>query len=133
MECVFPSLPQTAKVAPVCKKDSKLGHSNFLPITLLSSIGKILENLMYKRLYTYLNNNNIIYNLQFRFRKQYSTFHAFINITENIRKALDGGNIGFRVFVDLQRAFDTVDYQILLAKLNHYEIRRVSIAVSMYP
>ena len=80
---------------------------------------------MYKRLYTFLKSNNIIYNLQFGFRQQYSTSHALINKTE-IRKALDGGNIGCRVFVDLQSAFDTVGRQMLLAKLNHYGIRGVS-------
>ena len=68
----------------------------------------------------------IIYNLQFRFRQQYSTSHALINITKNIRKALDDGNTGCGVFVDLQKAFDTVDHQILLAKLNHYGIHGVS-------
>ena len=81
---------------------------------------------MYKRLYTFLNSNHTIYNLQFGSRQQYSTSHALVNVTENIRKALDGGNIGCGIFVDLQKAFNTVDHQILLTKLNHYGIREVS-------
>ena len=94
MTSVFPSLLKTAKVVPIFKKDSKLDYSNYRPISLLSNIEKIFEKLIYKRLYTFLNNNNIIYNLQFGFRQQCSTSHALINATENIRKALDDGNIG---------------------------------------
>ena len=94
MTGVFPSVFKPAKVVPVFKKDSKLNYSNYRPISLLSNIEKILEKLMYKRLYAFLDYNNIICQLQFGFRQQYSTSHALINITENIRKALDDGNIG---------------------------------------
>ena len=123
---VFPSIPKTANVVPVFKKVSKLDNSKYCPISLLSNIEKILEQLMYKGLHTFLNNNNIIYNLQFGFRQHCSTSHALINITENITKALDDGSIGCRVFVDLQKAVDTGDHQILLAKLDHYGICGVS-------
>ena len=59
MTGVFPSVLRTAKVVPVFKKDSKLNYSNYRPISLLSNIEKILEKLMYKRLYTFLDYNNI--------------------------------------------------------------------------
>ena len=108
MTSVFPSVLKTAKVVPVFKKDSKLDYSNYRLISLLLNI--VLEKLMYKRLYTFLNSSNIIFNVQFGFRQQYSTSHALINITENIRKALDDGNIGCGIFIDLQKAFDTVDH-----------------------
>ena len=88
MTGVFLSVLKTTKVVPVFKKDSKLDYSNYCPISLLSNIEKILEKLMYKTLYTFLNSNNIIYNLQFGFRQQFSTSHALINITESIKKLL---------------------------------------------
>ena len=125
MTGVFPSVLKTGKVVPVFRKDSKLDYSNYYPISLLTNIEKILEKHMYKRLYTFLN-KNVIYSLQSAFRKQYSTSHASINITKNIRKALDDRNISCGIFVDSQKAFDNVDHQVLLAKLNHNGIREIS-------
>ena len=78
---------------------------------------------MYNRIYKFFCGNNIIYPLQFGFRQQYSTFYALISLTEDIRKNLNKGNIGCGIFVDLKKAFDTVEHDILLAKLEHCDIR----------
>ena len=120
---VFPSLLKVSKIIPVHKKDSKLVCSNYRPISLLSNIDKILERLMYNRLYKFLETNKLIYSLQFGFRQKHSTSHALIHLTEEIRNQLDSGNFGCGIFVDFQKAFDTVDHDILLKKLNHYGIR----------
>ena len=105
MTAVFPSVLKTAKVVPAFKKDSKLDYSSYRPISLLSNTEKILEKFMYERLHTFPNNNNIIYNLQFGFKQHYCTSHALINISENIRKTPDDGNIGGGVFVSLRKSF----------------------------
>ena len=103
-----------------------MDFSNYRPISLLSNTEKVLEKLMYNRVYNFFTKNNLIYPLQFGFRQQYSTFHALISLTENIRKNLDKGNIGCGIFVDLQTAFDTVQHDILLAKLEHYGIHGIT-------
>ena len=75
---------------------------------------------MCKHLYKFLNYNNILYELQFGFRQNFCTTHVLIHLAENIRQALDEGKIGCKIFVDLQKIFDTADYDILLSKLDHY-------------
>ena len=98
-----------------------MDYQNYHPISLLSNIEKILEKLMYKRLYKFLNDNNILYDLQFGFRQNFSTTHVLINLTEN-RQALDEEKTGCGIFVDLQKAFDTVEHEVLLSKLDHYSV-----------
>ena len=92
----------------------------------MSNIEKILEKLTYKRAYQFLTENNIIYELKFGFRQNLSTAHALLNLTENIIHVLDDGYIECGIFVDLQKAFYTVDHETLLAKPNHYGVRGVS-------
>ena len=123
---VFPSLLKIAKAVPIYKKDSKLDCHKYRPISPLSNIEKILEKLTYKRAYQFLTENNIIYDLTFGFRQNFSTAHALLNLTENIIHVLDDGYIECGIFVDLQKAFYTVDHETLLAKPNHYGVRGVS-------
>ena len=119
----FPDLLKTAKVIPLHKKDSKLDHLNYRPISLLSVFSKIYEKLIYLRIYSYLEKNNLIYTRQFGFRGGYSTNHAIISITEYIRELLDKGETVCGVFVDLEKAFDTVHHDILCEKLEFYGLR----------
>ena len=121
---VFPTILKVVKVGPVYKKDFKLDFSNYRPISLLSNIEKILERLMCNRTYNFFTKNNLIYSLPFGFRQQYSTLYALISLTECIRINLDNKNIGCGIFVELRKAFDTVEH-ILSAKLGHYAIRGI--------
>ena len=111
-----PDLLKIAKTIPVFKKESRLLVSNYRPISLLSNINKILEKLVYSRLYNFLDDFNCLYSLQFGFRAKYSTNHALISITEEIRQALDNKKLACGVFVDFQKAFDTVNHAILIKK-----------------
>ena len=118
-----PHILKLAKTIAIYKKGSKLLTSNYRPISLLSNINKILEKLVFNRLYNFLEDSQCIYSLQFGFRKKHSTNHALVQITETIRKALDENKFACGVFVDFQKAFDTVNHDILIKKLDHYGIR----------
>ena len=116
-----------SKTVPVFKgKGSPLDYNNCLPISLLSNINKLIEKLTYVRLYKFLSKHNCIYELQFGFRNGHSTNHALLNLTEDIRNALDNNIFAVGIFIDLQKAFDTVDHNIFLIKLDYYGIRGIA-------
>ena len=83
-EGVFPSLLKVALVCPIFKKGDKTKCANYRPISLLSNISKILERIVYNRIENFLNENSLIYDLQYGFRKKHSTNHALISIIEQI-------------------------------------------------
>ena len=82
---------------------------------------------MHKRLYDFLEIHNILFENQFGFRKKNSTAYALIEITEKIKESIDKGKFGCGIFIDLKKAFDTVNHKILLAKLEHYGVRDIAL------
>ena len=81
---------------------------------------------MHKKLYSFLNNSNCLYESQFGFRHKHSTSHTLVKISEQIQKVIDNGQVACGVFIDLQKAFDTVNHEILLGKLFYYGVRGIA-------
>ena len=122
--CV-PKQLKLAKVIPLFKKGATYLPGNYRPISLLNIFDKLLEKVMYNRLYNHLQANNVLYDFQFGFGKHYSTTLALVDVVDKIYKHLDDGKLGVGIYLDLQKAFDTVNHRILLRKLYHYGIRGI--------
>ena len=119
----FPTALLLAKVTPVFKKDDPQLCSNYRRISVLSIFSKIHEKRMFTTLYSFLEKHNLLFNKQFGFRSRYSTNNAIISLIELIKKYLENGDFVCGIFIDLQKAFDTVNHEILLSKLDHYGIK----------
>ena len=108
---------------PIFKSEERTDPSNYRPISLLSVFDELLEKLMYNRLNPFFQKHNIFYKYQFGFRKNHATASALTEVIDYIYKSLDEGNYVFGIYIDLKKAFDTVQHKILLHKLQHYGIR----------
>ena len=120
---IFPDEMKVANVIPLYKKDDSMVFSNYRPVSLLCSLSKVFEKIMYNRLMPFLKKYKILYKYQFGFRESHSTYLAVMTLVDKIIKCLEDGEHVIGVFLDFSKAFDTVDHAILLKKLHHYGIR----------
>lgn len=116
-----------ATVIPVFKKGDAQQLSNYRPISILPFFAKFLEKIMYSRLNSFITNLNLIHPSQHGFQAGHSTYMALIDMEDKISKALDNIDYSVGIFIDLAKAFDTVDHKILLSKLENYGIRGIQL------
>ena len=125
---IFPDLLKCAKVIPLHKSGSRTDVTNYRPISLLSCFSKIYEKVMHKRLINFLEENKILFESQYGFRALHSCEHALLEAQNYINLALDRKQIAVLLLIDFSKAFDMVDHDILLNKLEHYGIRGTMLA-----
>ena len=119
----YPGNMKIGEVAPIYKKGDQDGESNYRPITVLTQFNQIFERLLYKRYLSFFERFNIITKKQFGFLKKHCTEHAILDLKEFLMSKLDSKEVAAVLFLDLQKAFDTVSHDILLKKLHHYGVR----------
>ena len=118
-----PDQLKIAKVIPIFKADDNKKFSNYRLISILPNFSKILERVVYARLIKYLTKHNILFDNQFGFRKNHSTFMAVLDLIDNLSNSIDEKEFSVCVFIELSKAFDTVKHKILIEKLSHNGIR----------
>ena len=120
---IFPDSFKISKITPLFKKGDVSMLSNYRPISLLPTISKIFERILYNQLYDYFNSNNLLAEEQYGFRTNHSTEYAAVKLVDNVSKEMELGNTPTALYIDLSKAFDTLSFDILLYKLNYYGIK----------
>ena len=124
---IIPKDWKSARVTTIFKADSKVDPANYRPISVLSVIAKLFEKAIFNQVYSYLNDNKLLSKYQSGFRPMHSTLTALIDITDNWYLNIDDGLTNAILFIDLKKAFDTIDHDILVSKLELYGFKGVSL------
>ena len=124
----FPNDMKLADVVPLYKGKEHYLESNYRPISLLTTISKILEKVVYKRVYKFLTESSQLYDNQYGFRSNHSCEHAISQTVGNLLKNLENKKNSVCVLLDLSKAFDTIEHSIMLEKLDLYGIRGTALS-----
>ena len=125
-DSTVPGKLKIAKVLPLFKSGPKTLIDDYRPISILPAISKILKRVVYDQLSGYLERNDLITSSQFGSRRRYNAELAVTLFTERIRLAMDQGKLTGAVFIDLQKAFDTVEHSVLLSSYLSMALQEMS-------
>ena len=119
---VFPDSWKIARMAPIFKSGQSKDRSNYRPISVLPLLSRVFEKLIYNQLYDYLDKNRLLFSKQSGFKSLHSVVTCLLNCTNDWYINMDRGQYTAMVFIDLKKAFDTIDHEILVKKLTKYGI-----------
>ena len=120
---VFPDRMKVAEIVPLYKGKEEDRVINYCPVSLLMTISKVLEKIMYSKLYGFLDKHNLFFDSQYGFRAKRSCEHAILEMVGHILNAKNDGKHSMGLFLDLSNSFDTLDHTVLLSKLERYGVR----------
>ena len=120
---IFPDTMKLAEVIPLHKGRETDQTVNYHLMSLLMTMSKVLEKIIYSRVYKFLDKNNILYESQYGFQNKRSCEQAICELLGHVLQAKESGDISAAMFLDLSKAFDTLNHSMLLKKLDRYGIR----------
>ena len=119
---IFPDKLKIAKVVPIYKSEDENIFNNYRPISILPALSKVFEKIIFNQTYSYFDDHNLFFGNQYGFRKKHSTELAVLEVIDRITNQLDKGQTPMNIYLDLSKAFDTLDHDILINKWQYYGV-----------